>query len=104
MGTIFGSAVSLYICGESGYGSNYWEHFTSSVLLSPILMTVGLLVSLGVSGPLFFVMLMAGFATCIASIFMGVVKSCPKPQLAMFAGSFTWSLGNATALEAMMGV
>lgn len=45
-----------------------------------------------------------GAMVAIASPFMGIRRRFPRPQWMMFAGTFLWSLGNATAMEAMMGV
>ena len=103
-GWILGSAVSVTIAGESAYGVAWWSQFTHSLALSPVLMTIGMLVSLGTLGLGFFALLCAGMISVITSLFLGIRRRFPRPQWLMFVGTFFWSLGNATAMETMMGI
>lgn len=87
-GLIPESAASVFIARNSTYGGNWWSQFTGSLALSPILITIGMLVSLGVMGPGFF---------CV--LCLGVRRRLPQAQFLMLAGTFPWSLGNATSME-----
>jgi 4-hydroxybenzoate polyprenyltransferase len=103
-GIVLGSAASVAIAGESVYGGGPWSQFSGSLALSPILMTLGIVVSLGAKGAGFFAVLCSGAVCAIASPFVGIRRRFPRPQWLMFLGTFLWSLGNATAMEAMMAV
>ena len=104
LGLVLGSATSVFICGESAYGGSPWSQLARSLVLSPVLMTIGTLVSLGEMGLGFFLLLLLGAFSSISALFIGISRRFPKPQWLMFAGTFLWSLGNATSMETMMGI
>ncbi len=103
-GVALGSAASVFICGESVYATGYWNQFTGAFVLSPFLMSLGLwyapLLLPWYLSPLLFV----GLVICTITPCMGVRERYPLPQWLTFGGAFLWSLGNATVLEAMMGI
>jgi hypothetical protein len=98
-GTSLGTLASYFIAEGAR-----WDYFFSSLILSPIVMTLGTANAAAFLPKYYSIPILAGVFLSVVSLILACVQKPPFPQYLLCLGSALWALGNVTGLHIMMSV
>lgn len=103
-GILIGSGLSILVAERHYPWGPSFDHYLATLLLSPLLMTVGTFLAAQHLPPAFGLMMFAGVGLTLFGLAFMRKRNRFASLAACLLGPILWSLGNATAFYLMMSV